>query len=896
MSRFITPKDVGQEKFDAAIYGVWKGEYYGGIATYYALYRCITSLGLSAVLISPEMKQEGKEERPFTHSDKFAEQHYEAITKDFSYYDLEKLNECCDTFVMGCDQIWNYGISRGFGKSFYLHFADDDKRLISYASSFGHAVSFTPYDEAKEIESLFRRFDFLSVRETGAVSVLKKEFGVDAVRVLDPVFLADPKIFDEITEESSHREEEKYLVSYILDPTPEIREALQYAAKKLNLKLINMLDGIQAKFENNKEKLNLENVVEGLETQDWLYYLKHSEFVITDSCHGASFALVFQRPFVCIGNRGRGLDRFESLTKLFQIEDRYILDPKKIMEDERLLTPMDYDKIQQIMESERERSWKWLKNALSYKKEIPEKIGQSKQTRRTGYMIQKLDQLKKTMIERELERGTTVYLPLFEPDWSVKIQKWETDHVLEEALKIPAYLADAEFNWEQIKDTLEKKENVLFVGTQSHVKKLYQRLGKEYENLTVVTILEKENILSKIWKRYLKEVHGRKEIAQIVFSLDDEKPIQVIYQDGEKYERKRDDDLFFKIADSNLAAHGRPAYKMRRDVMRNLGWILPGDTLAEQNWIITNGTGAEQLFEQYKEEFSAEKWEDFAREEFIICKDSSHGDLPKAERDHFKNLISKKTLKESWQLGKERKYDVGIYGPWMSSNYGSILTYYALCRTVESFGYDVLMIEKGKERYVQRKEAYTASRRFAYQNYTAISPVYDYVNQSKLNDHCETFLLGLNQVWNYGVAKGYGLGFYFDFVKEERKKVAYGASFAHAKSFIPPSKYTHIIKLMKQFDHIAVREQGGAKILKDEFHLDGTVVLDPVFLADPAVYEEQIRKVKKKETEKFMVSYILDPTPQLNEVLAEIKRKNRMESDPAVRRKWKWMEEDKKSD
>ena len=148
MSRFITPKDVGQEKFDAAIYGVWKGENYGGIATYYALYRCITSLGLSAVLISPEMKQEGKEERPFTHSDKFAEQHYEAITKDFSYYDLEKLNECCDTFVMGCDQIWNYGISRGFGKSFYLHFADDDKRLISYASSFGHAVSFTPYDEA----------------------------------------------------------------------------------------------------------------------------------------------------------------------------------------------------------------------------------------------------------------------------------------------------------------------------------------------------------------------------------------------------------------------------------------------------------------------------------------------------------------------------------------------------------------------------------------------------------------------------------------------------------------------------------------------------------------------------------------------------------------------------
>ena len=370
MSRFITPKDVEQEKFDAAIYGVWKGENYGGIATYYALYRCITSLGLSAVMISPEMKKEEKEESFSTHSDKFAERHYETITKDFDYYDLEKLNECCDTFVMGCDQIWNYGISRGFGKSFYLHFADDDKRLISYASSFGHAISFTPYDEAQEIEDLFRRFDFLSVRETGAVSVLKKEFGVDAVRVLDPVFLADPEIFDEITEESSHREEEKYLVSYILDPTPEIREALQYAAKKLNLKLINMLDGIQSKFESNKEKLNLDNVVENLETQDWLYYIKHSQFVITDSCHGASFAILFQKDFVCFGNPQRGLSRFHSLLDLFQMRDRMLMNPKDLEKRRELLQHMDYTQSRRILNEERKRSRKWLHDMLFQPKSV----------------------------------------------------------------------------------------------------------------------------------------------------------------------------------------------------------------------------------------------------------------------------------------------------------------------------------------------------------------------------------------------------------------------------------------------------------------------------------------------------------------------------------------------
>ena len=164
MSRWITPKDTEKEKFDAANAALDCGENYGGIATYYALYRCITSLGLSALMIDPDLNR--KKDSPVSHSEKFAQRHYEAITKDFFSYDLEQLNECCDTFIMGCDQVWNYEVSRAFGKSFYLDFADDDKKIMSYASSFGHPISFTPSAEAQEIEELFHRFDFLSVRET----------------------------------------------------------------------------------------------------------------------------------------------------------------------------------------------------------------------------------------------------------------------------------------------------------------------------------------------------------------------------------------------------------------------------------------------------------------------------------------------------------------------------------------------------------------------------------------------------------------------------------------------------------------------------------------------------------------------------------------------------------
>ena len=42
----------------------------------------------------------------------------------------------------------------------------------------------------------------------------------------------------------------------------------------------------------------------------------------------------------------------------------------------------------------------------------------------------------------------------------------------------------------------------------------------------------------------------------------------------------------------------------------------------------------------------------------------------------------------------EQKFDVGIVGWWYYYNYGSILTYLALCKALESKGYSVLMIRK----------------------------------------------------------------------------------------------------------------------------------------------------------------------------------------------------------
>lgn len=47
----------------------------------------------------------------------------------------------------------------------------------------------------------------------------------------------------------------------------------------------------------------------------------HSKFVITDSYHGTVFSILFNKPFMFIGNERRGNFRIESLFSLLEIEN-----------------------------------------------------------------------------------------------------------------------------------------------------------------------------------------------------------------------------------------------------------------------------------------------------------------------------------------------------------------------------------------------------------------------------------------------------------------------------------------------------------------------------------------------------------------------------------------------
>lgn len=362
------------EHYDVGIFGVWSGCNYGSIATYYALNRILTSMGKTVLMIDKPILMEDDVEVQENHSRRFGREHYN-ISRRYRLNEMYQLNNICDAFLIGSDQVWNYGISKNFGKAFYLDFAGEDKKKIAYAISFGHGIDFAPPDEREVIADYMRYFDGIGTREEDGVKICRDCYGIKAEQVIDPVFLADPRIYDDLAEKSSHREEEPFIVSYILDPSPEKTEAILHLRKQFGgIKAVNLLDGLPWLFEKNKKLTNLPDCIENLQVEDWLYYLKNARFVLTDSCHGASFALIFKRNFIAITNRGRGVSRFNSLSRLFRFENHMTSDPKDVITNHRLLDPIDYGLIADIMDAQRRRCYQWLYDAVNLPKKNDQEL------------------------------------------------------------------------------------------------------------------------------------------------------------------------------------------------------------------------------------------------------------------------------------------------------------------------------------------------------------------------------------------------------------------------------------------------------------------------------------------------------------------------------------------
>lgn len=352
-------------KFDIGFVGWWYGENYGSAITDYALWKVLTDLNYSVLML--EWPEKEKPTRPVanTASRRFANKYYE-ISIRRTYDSLHYLNNYCDSFIVASDQLWNYWSTSENGGFFFLDFVEDSKKKIAYATSFGNKLYWAPRERMTENIFHLNRFDEVSVREDTGVDVCKNTFGVKSVCNADPVFLIEQEHWKMLAEESNLNEKDDYIFAYILTPSQEKREAILAIAEQEDLKVKLVLDA-QDKSGEGKRIMNMdESIVTNIEIEDWLYLVKHSKYVLTDSFHGTCFSIIYQKQFVTFANIQRGIDRFNTLFDRSGLINRMVYRPEEAVELYNRI--INFENAYNRMKPFVEKSKQWLIDALKVHK------------------------------------------------------------------------------------------------------------------------------------------------------------------------------------------------------------------------------------------------------------------------------------------------------------------------------------------------------------------------------------------------------------------------------------------------------------------------------------------------------------------------------------------------
>ncbi len=335
---------------------------YGSMATNYALYKAVEDMDLSIVVLNNLVPLIGHESR------RFANNNMQLATNIGLAGTALEMNNYFDSFLIGSDQNWNFysKFCNKHANYFNLSFANDNKKIVAYASSYG-SDKFPIDNTTKRLYSFWKkRFDHIGLREDYGVKLTKEKFLVDSEIVIDPVFLCNVSHYKKISLYSEIDEKEPYILAYILDYTNEKKDYIIELSKKTNKKLIVILDHAATNDKIDMWSKYDIKIVSSTKFPNWIAYFLNSDFIITDSFHGCCFSIIFEKNFIGIKNRQVG--RFEMLGKQFNIKTNIISSNDFEQSKELIFSKIDYDIINKLRLKYQKEGLLWLKNALTSSK------------------------------------------------------------------------------------------------------------------------------------------------------------------------------------------------------------------------------------------------------------------------------------------------------------------------------------------------------------------------------------------------------------------------------------------------------------------------------------------------------------------------------------------------
>lgn len=434
--------------------------------------------------------------------------------------------------------------------------------------------------------------------------------------------------------------------------------------------------------------------------------------------------------------------------------------------------------------------------------------------------------------------------------------------------------------YRQIVNKLEEGVMVLFASTPCQIAALNNVVAKEYDNLIIVDIFCTGVPSPDIWKKYLDEKADGRTVKGVDFRCKDYDwachNIKFEFEDGKNEDSLNDvySRCFLNgISKCKACVDCQYAvYPRHGDFTIGDFWAIEKaidiDTKLGVSCITVNNVKAQMIFGEILNKFEYVK--EMPLNYLLTHNNASQYRKENLARKRFFHLVydRKFPVIKALDYSIGWKFDVAVSGCWTVPNYGGELSYYALYRTINSFGKTVIMVERRKDISGYDVPKPGAFRRNPYPYYDVSRIHKNFDDQKELNNRVDSFVLGSDQIWNYKLMCGHQdiMSYSFDYVEEGHRKIAYASSFGTPNFTGTEAEKAEFSRNLSTFYGISVREKSGALLATNLSGNKVINVLDPVFLCDKAEYNKLALNATIRSHDHIF-AYILAPDDSYNSAL-----------------------------
>lgn len=247
--------------------------------------------------------------------DKFKKKYLKTTTNTYvSLKDFKNNPVDADFFCSGSDQVWNSGWNCGVIPEYFLNFAPNGVKKISFASSFGNSK--IDANDKKIIKTLLCDYDLITVREAPSVKMLHDEFNLDSYEILDPTLQMNGDFWKEICR-SERKIKGNYVLLIQLNRNHKFDEYAKSFCKEKKMRLVRLCLRVDQIVLPGKS-------VVIPEVNDYIRLIRDAEYVLTDSFHAVSFCLNLEKQFY-VYYPEKYAERINSILTILQLTDRELI-------------------------------------------------------------------------------------------------------------------------------------------------------------------------------------------------------------------------------------------------------------------------------------------------------------------------------------------------------------------------------------------------------------------------------------------------------------------------------------------------------------------------------------------------------------------------------------------